>query len=100
MIKVVVTSSPFSLTVSGHSGSADKGEDLICAAVSSIVTGGFNSLSNKEDFKEMTLESGHACLVAKGEISEHDKVVIETMITSLKTIRESYGKYLSITEKS
>ncbi len=100
MIKVVVTSNPFSMTVSGHSGSAEAGEDLICAAVSSIVTGGFNSLACKEDFKEMTLENGHACLVAKGEINEHDKVVIETMLTSLKTIEESYGKYIVITEKS
>ncbi|MCD8209756.1 MAG: ribosomal-processing cysteine protease Prp [Coprobacillus sp.] len=102
MIKVVYTYSnhsttPVTLLVTGHSGSAEKGEDLICAAVSSIVTGGFNSLQDSNKFS-LQLESGYASLVAKEEPSEHDKVVIETMLTSLKTIKESYPQYVSVSE--
>ncbi|MCD8195425.1 MAG: ribosomal-processing cysteine protease Prp, partial [Coprobacillus sp.] len=83
-----------SLTVNGHADSGPEGEDLVCAAVSAIITGGFNSIKDQESFT-MELNSGNAKLIAKtDDILEHDLVVIETIVTSLDTIKESYPKYI------
>ncbi len=85
-----------SLTVNGHAESAPEGEDLVCAAVSAILTGGFNTIKDEANFN-MELNSGNAKLIARSDdISEHDSVVIETIITSLDTIKESYPKYITI----
>ena len=98
MIKVLINQEEKkfkSLEVKGHANSAPHGEDLICAAVSSILTGGLNNLQNPKDFV-LKLDEGYAYVEAKDSISSHDEVVLETIITSLKTIEESYGKFIQI----
>lgn len=84
-----------SLIVKGHAESDVHGQDLICAGVSSVLTGGFNSVKENQEF-EMILENGYALLKLKGKLTYHDEIVIETMITSLKTIAESYPKNIKI----
>ena len=86
-----------SLKVSGHAGSDAYGHDLVCSAVSAVVTGGFNNLTNIESFK-VTLEEGNASLEAVKEVTTHDKVVIETIISGLKTIAESEPEFVKIIE--
>jgi uncharacterized protein YsxB (DUF464 family) len=98
MIKVLIKKEEnrfISLEVKGHANSAPHGEDLICAAVSAVVTGGFNSLENIKDF-EAKLDEGYAYLKANKTVSSHDEVVIETIINSLKTIAEDNGEFIQI----
>ena len=98
MIKVLINQEEkkfHSLEVKGHANSAPHGEDLVCAAVSSVLTGGLNNLANPKDFS-IKLEEGYAYIEAKGSVSSHDEVVLETIITSLKTMEESYGKFIQI----
>lgn len=84
---------PYGLEVKGHAGFAESGQDLICAGVSSIVTGGFNAF-NKDDIESVTLESGYAKVILK-EQSESLKV-LDVIIIQLQTIQESYPKYIKI----
>ncbi len=96
MIQVNVIShdgKPYGLEVKGHAGFAESGQDLICAGVSSIVTGGFNAF-NKNDIESVTLESGYARVILK-EQSESLRV-LNVIIIQLKTIQESYPKYIKI----
>ena len=98
MIKVLIKQEEkkiVSLEVKGHANSAPNGEDLVCAGVSSILTGGLNNLENPKDF-DIKLDEGYAYVKAKGSISSHDEVVLETIVTSLKTMEESYGKFIQI----
>ena len=75
-----------SIEVKGHSNKDVQGKDLVCAAVSSIITGGANALLDKEyDFK---LESGDAHIKALDIPSDHDAVVLYTIETQLKTVEE------------
>jgi len=87
-----------SISVKGHSNSALKGEDLICAGVSSIVIGGANAISNPEcyTFKQ---DEGLFEIVELKKASDHDYDVLETMFTQLKTIAETYPMFISIIEK-
>ena len=85
------------LKVSGHANSGPYGQDLVCAAVSAIVTGGFNCINKTERFN-MVLDSGNAKIELKPnqKISKHDELVLEVMCTQLETIADSYGPFIEI----
>ena len=99
MIKIVIkrdvsSQKIISIEVKGHANSAEYGKDLICAAVSTVMTGGMNALKDKEyDFK---LEEGHIYVKALDIPSDYDSVVLKTMEVQLMTIEESNHKYVQI----
>ena len=84
-----------SLEVKGHANSAPHGEDLVCAGVSSVLTGGLNNLQNPKDF-DIVLDEGYSLVKVINSISSHDEVVMETIITGLKTIEECHSKFIQI----
>ena len=84
-----------SLEIKGHANSAEYGKDLVCAAVSAVVTGALNNLENPNDFN-IKLEEGYSLVEAQKTVSSHDEIVLETLIVSLKTIEESYGKFIQV----
>ncbi len=101
MIKVEVTTANDKLTemkISGHSLFAPKGEDLVCAGVSCVVIGGLNSLNCIDDYK-VTCEEGLVDIVTDRKQTEHDEVVLKTILTQLKTIENSYPENIKITER-
>ena len=83
------------LEVKGHAGSGPKGHDLVCAAVSSTITGGFNALEDVSNF-EIKLDEGYALLRALKKVPSHDAIVIQTIICGLQTIEENYGDFIQI----
>ena len=91
MIKIVIKRDVRSdkitqIEVKGHANSAPYGKDLVCAAISAILTGGMNTLNDKEyDFK---LEEGDAHIKALDIPSDHDAVVLNTIEVQLKTVEE------------
>ncbi len=83
-----------SIEVKGHANSDVYGKDLVCAAVSTVMTGGMNALLDKDyDFK---LEEGHVYVKALDIPSDYDSVVLETMEVQLQTIEESNHEYVQI----
>ena len=99
MIKIIIkrdvsSQKIISIEVKGHANSAEYGKDLVCAAVSTVMTGGMNALKDKEyDFK---LEEGHIYVKALDIPSDYDSVVLKTMEVQLMTIEESNHKYVQI----
>ena len=99
MIKVVIkvdesSHKITSIEVKGHSGKDVYGKDLVCAAVSAILTGGMNALQDKEyNFK---LEEGDAYIKALDIPSDYDAVVLKTIQTQLATVEESDPKFIKI----
>ena len=99
MIKVVIKTDESSqkitsIEVKGHSGKAPYGKDLVCAAVSAILTGGFNALKDKEyDFK---LDEGHAYVKALDIPSDYDAVVLKTIQIQLQTVEEEDKEFIKI----
>ena len=83
------------LEVRGHANSAPHGEDLVCAAVSGILGGGFNNLRNHKDY-EIKLDEGYALFKSDSSIDAHDEVVIETIICGLNAIHELHPKFIDI----
>jgi uncharacterized protein len=101
MIKVLIThktdGSFVSLEAKGHANSAPKGEDLVCAAVSGILLGGFNAL-DEQNFSAKA-EEGYALLSAKKPVSEHDAIVIETLLKQLESLADSHPENVKLERK-
>lgn len=98
MIKVKIgkTDTGFNfLEVKGHANSGPYGHDLVCAAVSAVITGGLNNLEAPQNY-DIELKEGYSMIKALKNVSAHDAVVIETIICGLKTIAEEYSDFINI----
>jgi uncharacterized protein YsxB (DUF464 family) len=85
------------LKVTGHSLSAPYGEDLVCAGVSSVVTGGANALTN------LAVRIKNTDGLAEFQVDDMDNETIQIKLsvieTQLLTIEETYSKYIKITRQ-
>ena len=88
----------FSITIDGHSGYAERGHDIVCAAVSALwfalkaaVMQRGNVFCDEKD--------GHAALSCiPREECEHDvRVIFDTVTSAMKALAESYSEYVSFT---
>ena len=84
-----------SLSIKGHANSGPLGHDLVCAAVSGVVLGGINALEGEFSLKQDS-KSGSIELAKSQDISEHDKVVIETIIAQIKSIARDNPKNIDV----
>ena len=90
-------------TVSGHSGYAEAGSDIICAAVSAIVTmaeatindvcGAKAKVRVKEDDARITLTLPTSC-----DEEESVQAVLSGMMLTLISLREDYPDYIEVSE--
>lgn len=87
-----------SLEAKGHANSAPYGADLVCAAVSAVILGGFNALTNAKAYEAKASE-GYASLQAKEIPSEHDEIVLSTIITQLASLAESHPESVRLERK-
>ena len=84
-----------SLEVKGHANAAPHGQDLVCAAVSGILTGCTNAIQEEAKF-HLDVDEGYYKLEAIDSLSPHDEAVIDTIIVGLKTIANEYDKFIQI----
>lgn len=103
MIKVKVTyqNEKFkSIECKGHSGYAKKGSDIICAAISGIIPGGFEALEDGDENYSVEVKDGMVKLVSLNDMSEHDLTVIKTITAQIEGIARSYPDYVSLERKN
>ncbi|NGP45480.1 ribosomal-processing cysteine protease Prp [Bacillaceae bacterium SIJ1] len=95
-----------SVEITGHAESGPYGQDLVCAAVSAVSIGGLNAameLSGQTlDIEQNEHEGGYlACKIpASVSDAEEEKVqlLLEAMLSSLRTIVRQYGEFVSYSE--
>lgn len=100
MIKVRITTHQGqvnAIEISGHANSNEYGKDLVCAGVSSVVTGVCNTLAHHDflDIGTIDFKEGYVSIASKHMTSEH-QLILETLITTLENIEENYGTYIRI----
>ncbi len=86
------------LSLKGHANSDEYGKDLVCAGVSSIITGGLNALKNPKSFF-IKINEGDVEVKAKDAVQQDDYKTLEVILTQLKTIEEAEPKRVKIIEK-
>ena len=83
------------LKISGHANYDDYGKDIVCSAVSAISIGALNALKNIENYA-ITQKEGLIIIENKNKSSYDDNIVLNTMLIQLKTIEQSYPKFIQI----
>lgn len=94
------------LEVSGHSGYADYGYDIVCAAVSSVVQSfglgivkvlGINAKIKQND------ESGYYLVELPNNLNEkqtnESQILFDTLFETIKNLSASYSKFIKLEVK-
>ncbi len=91
-------------SISGHSGYAEAGQDIVCAAVSAVVTmaeatindvcGAKAKVRVKEEDARVTLTLPASC-----EEEEAIQAVLAGMMLTLCDMREQYPDYIEVLER-
>ena len=101
MITVTVSkknNSYISFTSKGHAGYAEEGQDIICAAVSTLIINTANSLEllSKDEISEQE-DDGFASFQFTKPISDKGMLLMDSLILGLTQIEDSYSKrYLKV----
>mgnify|MGYP002515597932 CR=1 FL=1 len=86
-------------SISGHSGYAERGQDIVCAAVSTAFTGAMNCLDDPQDCYRICVSSGEGEVAVLKDISQHDRIVLEVMIRELGYLSETYPEFIQYREE-
>ena len=88
------------MTCLGHTGYADAGEDIVCAAISMLVINTINSLEALTDAKilvEAEEDSGLIDLKFQEDPEKDGILLMDSLILGLKGVVKQYGKqYLKL----
>lgn len=88
------------VTCQGHTGYADAGSDIVCAAVSMLVINTINSLEELTDTKmevASSEEDGFINCQLKGPLGADAALLLDSMILGLKNVVSQYGRqYLKL----
>lgn len=86
----------------GHSGSALRGQDVVCAAVSALVHGLLLGLSEVAEVRDLRCEADPDVPLIRvswpEEVADSLDLLTRTVALSLKEIESGYPGYVSITE--
>ncbi len=106
MISVIITRDKNSyrgVSISGHAGYADSGQDIVCAAVSVLVLNTFNSIEmfTQDEFESQVQEDGgYITMNFPGVVSDNTKLLLDSMSLGLDEIQKQYGdEYISLQYK-
>ena len=79
------------LTVDGHAGYAESGNDIICAAVSALTQGLVHSLKAlTNDEISYRIAGGHVDIEYK-DLSERGCLLVDSFFIAVSDIQQSYG---------
>jgi uncharacterized protein len=85
------------IIIKGHALSGEYGHDVVCAGISTVVTGICNALEELSDYAEkmITYKEGY---VEIPNLIDDAKVqlIIDVLIVQLKTIENVYSDYIEI----
>lgn len=80
------------LTIDGHAGYAEKGKDIVCAAVSALAQGVVHSLSVlTDDETSVEVEDGHIKLEYEN-LSERGQLLMDSFFIAVSDIQDAYGE--------
>ena len=88
-------------TCSGHAGYGYKGNDIVCAAVSTLVINTANAIEKFTDCNFKSENKGDEIVYKFNDIpDEKASLLMDTLVLGLKEIQKEYGKkYLDLVIK-
>jgi len=101
MIKIVFRPEIFELEITGHAGQADKGKDIVCAAVSALFYTLAEALCESREMLEDTPNikeedgNGYIKCIPKEEYVGNIARTYWTVLVGLQMMAEHYSKYIN-----
>lgn len=93
VVEIAIQGAEFSLVAKGHSGFADMGNDIVCAAISTLLQTLLKHLDDKGYWLEFHIEPGDFWLHSKGwNVIEY----LELTICGLDMIAAEYPQHLEV----
>ena len=90
----------------GHTGYANRGEDIVCAAVSALLQGaalGVRDVAKVKADYRVNEERGSLLLALPknlGEKAQHDcNVILQTLLVSVSDLQKGYSEYIEVEVK-
>ena len=83
------------LTIKGHANYAESGSDIVCSAVSAIGVGGLNAIQKIKGY-EPKYKVNDGFINVLFETDETSQIIAKTLYVQLKSVEESYGKFIKI----
>ncbi len=85
----------------GHAGYAERGQDIVCAAVSALVINTINSVESltEDRFEDVVREENGEVefTITSSPISDSAELLLRSLVMGLNGIRSEYGnRYLKI----
>ena len=93
-----------SLEVTGHAGYAEHGSDIVCAAVSVLVTTTINGIERLAGFTPLTevddVEGGYLYTEMPSDClkEQTSQLLLQNLVDGLNDVRQEYPDYLSLKE--
>ena len=90
--------------ISGHADYRKRGKDIVCAAVSAVSIGTVNSIQAlagvelPAEMKDGWLTS-HIPILSDQDSESKTQLLLESMLTMLKSISKDYSKHVSVKEE-
>lgn len=95
MIRAIIRKSPdgyAGFEITGHAGHSDKGQDIVCAAVSVLCINCVNSVEELAgDETEVSEADGHLICRFPAGLTASGKLLVDSMICGLTAVAESYN---------
>ncbi len=95
MISIQYNKDNLELQISGHAGYAEKGRDIVCAAVTALA-GTLERCMEEAGEGSCEWKEGETCFTASA--TENLRQCFETIIIGLRMLAEEFPDYVSIKE--
>ena len=83
------------ITIAGHAGYAAKGEDIVCAAVSSIAITSVNDINALDDSVDYVESDGYLKITVKKD-TEINQKILNNMVVTLQELESQYPKNILV----
>lgn len=88
---------PKRLLVSGHSGYASEGEDIVCAGISALTINFVNSIEQLTDDKfNLNTDDGVIDFEFIDIPSKQSSLLLDSLLLGLNNIKNDYNEFISI----
>lgn len=93
-----------SFSVKGHAFYADPGKDIVCAGVSAVTVGTVNSIEALTGVELVSKVKNGFLQASVPDLPDGNKpdhrvqLLLESMIVMLRSIEETYGEFIAITD--
>jgi len=91
--------------VDGHAQYDEPGKDIVCASASAIAVGTYNAIESLLGLKpKYEMRKGYmrvdltGLLLDADEARERLNLLLESMIVMIRTIEQSYGDYITVSD--